>query len=276
MYNFKLLRLLALAFFLCTPTFACTVFTASDGRTTLVGNNEDSSPSLKTFLWFYPGKKQKNGFVTWGVKEKLPEGGMNDKGLFWDAAALMQEIPIKRDAAKPDFEGYFVNKALAECATVDEVIRLVKRFNLVWQERAQVLVADASGDYALIHANYIIRKSDQRRNYQAVTNFSLQYGTANQEPCQRYNTAEMLLGKNLVSVPLFKEILSKTAQRAIDNATIYSQIADLKNGRFYLYQHHNFEEELVISLAYELKKGKHQTEIKKLFKADRKISGTRS
>lgn len=265
MYLLKSFRILFLVLFISSPGISCTIFTASDGKTVLVGNNEDSSPTLKTYLWFRPASKQKYGFVIWGAQKQFPEGGMNEKGLFWDAAALMQAIPIQLDASKPDFKGYFVDKALAECATVEEVVQLVKRYNLVWQDRAQVLVADASGDYALIHANYVIRKSDKQKPYMAVANFPLYNFDPAHATCYRYNTAQTLLGENSVSVPLFKKILSKAAQQSVDNATIYSQIADLKNGQFYLYQHHNFEKEVKINLADELREGVHRIEIKNLF-----------
>lgn len=245
--------------------WACTIFTASNGQTVLVGNNEDSSPALKTSLWYHPARGQRHGFVSWGSDSEFPEGGLNEKGLFWDAAALMQAIPTVRDAKKPDFKGYFVDKALSECASVEQVIQLVRRYNLVWQQRAQVLVADASGDYALIHANYIIRKSDRHQPYVAVTNFCLQHYQPGQSACYRYNAADSLLKQHPVSVSLFRTILAKAAQQAPDNATIYSQIADLKAGTFVLYQRHQFDQGVIINLAAELKKGIHQVEIKRLF-----------
>lgn len=249
----------------CHGLWACTIFTASNGQTVLVGNNEDSSPTLKTYLWYHPAQGHRHGFVSWGSDAKFPEGGMNEKGLFWDAAALMQAIPTVRDARKPDFKGYFVDKALSECASVAQVIQLVQHYNLVWQERAQVLVADASGDYALIHANYIIRKSDHHKPYVAVTNFCLQQYQPGQSACYRYNAADSLLKQHPVSVSLFRTILAKAAQQAPDNATIYSQVADLKAGTFVLYQRHNFDQAVTINLARELKKGPHQIEIKSLF-----------
>ncbi|MCF0064305.1 carcinine hydrolase/isopenicillin-N N-acyltransferase family protein [Dyadobacter chenwenxiniae] len=246
-------------------TYACTIFTASDGKTVLVGNNEDASPSLKSNLWFYPARQHQHGFVTWGAERKLPEGGMNEKGLFWDAAALPTEIPIKRDASKPDFKGYFVDKALSECTTVEEVVQLLGRYNLVWQQRAQILVADAIGDYAIIHANYIIRKSDKMKPYQAVANFSLLNNKPEQNQCHRYRTAEAMLDGQAVTEALFKTILAKTAQHSVDNATIYSQIANLTQCKFTLFQRHRFEQPVTIVLTDELKKGAHQVEMKSLF-----------
>lgn len=53
----------------------------------------------------------------------------------------------------------------------------------------------------------------------------------------------------------------------MDNATGYSQIADLKKGGFYFYQHHNFNQEVKIDLSEELKKGAHRITIKSLFPA---------
>lgn len=257
--------LAALLFCTCKALHACTIFTASDGKTVLVGNNEDASPAQKTFLWFYPEKRNSYGFVSWGNDSKFPEGGMNEKGLFWDAAALMQTIPIVRDSKKPDFEGYFVRKALSECATVAEVITLVQRYNLVWQERAQILVADASGNYAIIHANYILQKSDLKKPYAALANFCLNSYQTGQSACYRYNAADSMLRNQPVSLSLFRTILAKAAQKDPDNATVYSQVADLKSGKIHLYQRTHFGQEAILNLSEELKKGARNVEMKSLF-----------
>jgi tetratricopeptide (TPR) repeat protein len=244
-------------------TKACTIFTASNRQNVLVGNNEDNSPNLKTYLWVTPAKNTHHGFLTWGSFKKKPEGGINDKGLFWDAAAMPQAINIILDAHKVDFKGYFVEKALSECATVDEVVKLVSQYNLLWQEKAQVLVADASGDYAVIHANYIIRKADMNKSYFALTNFKT--NCSKSAYCNRFQTAEKLLSEGQYSEESFKNILSKTAQNDIDNATLYSQICDLRNGTITLFQKNDFKHAKVLDIAEALQQGERTVEIKQFF-----------
>jgi tetratricopeptide (TPR) repeat protein len=242
---------------------ACTIFTASNKQTVLVGNNEDNSPNMKTYLWTTPSQNQKYGFMTWGSNKKFPEGGMNEKGLFWDAAAMSQKISILRDINKPDFKGYFVEKALSECATVEEVINLLSQYNLVWQEKAQILVADASGDYAVIHANYIIRKSEVQKPYFALTNFGL--NNSKSAYCNRYDVVEKLLPNQNISINFFKNILSKTAQNNIENVTLYSQVCDLRNGNMTLFQRNDFAHAATLNITEELQKGIRSIEIKELF-----------
>ncbi len=261
---FKAILLIAL--FKTSFSFACTVFVASDKKTVLVGNNEDNTPSLKSYLWFSPAQQSKYGFVTWGNIKKLPEGGMNEKGLFWDVAAMPNKIPIVIDKNKENFKGYFVEKALSECATVDELLLLISKYNLIWQEKAQILVADASGNYAIIHANYILRKSDIQKNYFSLANYCLNDPNTKTYQCHRQGYAEKVLRENSnISIKLFKNILEKTAQTEVSNATLYSQICDLKNGVFHLFQKYDFNTSKVLNLKDELEKGERTVEIKDYF-----------
>jgi tetratricopeptide (TPR) repeat protein len=254
--------LVSLLVFIFGQISACTIFTASSGKSVLVGNNEDYSPGTKSFLWVRPGTDVRNGYIFWGFREKYPEGGMNDKGLFIDAAALPEEIAIKRDTAKPDFKGYLTEKILKECASVADVIAFVGKYNLTWQQKAQIMVVDKSGDYAIIHANYIIRKEAP---VFALTNFAINVTGDSHFTCWRKNTAIAQLTANPISVDLFRDILSKTAQRQPDNATVYSQVCDLSKGIVYLYQNHNFQQVDKISLDDILKKGRHNILISSIF-----------
>lgn len=253
---------LLLLLLVITGADACTIFIGSNGRTTLVGNNEDYTPSLNTFIWLRPKTLAAHGYIFWGFNEKKPEGGMNDKGLFIDAAALPVAIPIHREPNKPDFEGYLTETVLRQCSTVEDVVTLVKKYNLTWQEKAQILVADRSGDYAVIHANYIVRKT---KPFFALTNYSLQDTAYRNFSCWRRNTAYHYLAAGNVSVERFRDVLSKTAQTELYNATVYSQVCDLKNGIVYLYRLHDFSKCDTINLAKILLKGKQDIQIRSLF-----------
>ena len=243
-------------------SLACTIFIASDKQKVLVGNNEDYNPMLKSFLWVRPGIDKQNAYVLWGFEEQYPEGGMNDKGLFFDAAALPQKVELIKDPQKKDFDGYIVEKVLQECNTVAEAIKLISQYNLTSYEKAQVFVADKSGDYAIINANYIIRPDN---NKYVLTNYNLNDPVNKDFKCWRRKTAYQLLNSNPISVALFSKILDSTSQLETDNATIYSQVCDLKNNTIYLYQRHNFTQVNKIDLSSLLQKGKQEIEIKDLF-----------
>ncbi|MCL1639471.1 linear amide C-N hydrolase [Elizabethkingia sp. HX WHF] len=243
-------------------SLACTIFIASDKQKVLVGNNEDYNPALKNYLWVRPAVEKQNAYVLWGFEEQYPEGGMNDKGLFFDAAALPQKVELVKDSQKKDFEGYIVDKVLQECSTVNEVIELVSKYNLTWYEKTQVFVADKSGDYAIINANYIIRPNN---NKYVLTNYNLNDPINKDFKCWRRKTAYQLLNSEPISVAQFSKILDSTSQLETDNATIYSQVCDLKNNTIYLYQRHNFTQVNKIDLISLLQKGKQEIEIKNLF-----------
>ncbi len=241
---------------------ACTIFIACDKHTVLVGNNEDFTPGTPTFLWVRPPQAEKAGYVFWGFEEKYPEGGMNDAGLFFDAAALPEKIAIKKDPEKPDFDGYLVETVLSTCRTVPEAVALVQQYNLTWQEKAQIMIADKSGDYAIIHANYVIRKTDPLF---ALTNYALMGEQPANFSCWRRETVYQLLDHQQPTVARMKEALSQTTQKSSDNATLYSQICDLKQGVIHLFQQHDFSQHVTLRLADYLTQGKKDLRIASLF-----------
>lgn len=254
--------LLATILFPIVTALACTIFIVSDDNKVLVGNNEDYTPNSNTFLWVRPQEQGKNGYVFWGFEEKFPEGGMNDKGLFYDVAALPQKVNLIKDPNKTDFEGYIVEKILQECGSVAEVIKLVSKYNLTWQEKAQIMVADRTGDYAIINASYIIHPTDHKY---VLTNYNLNDTTNRGFKCWRRNTAYQLLNTNPISIDLFTKILDKTSQRETDNGTVYSQVCDLKSNTIYLYHRHDFSRVNKINLSELLQKGRQDIEIRNLF-----------
>lgn len=241
---------------------ACTIFIKCVGSKVLVGNNEDYIPASKSWLWVRPKIQSANGYVFWGFKEKYPEGGMNEKGLFIDAAALPEKIPLIKDPKKTDFDGYITEKVLRECSSVEQAVQLLSKYNLTWQEKAQIIIVDKSGDYAVIHANYIVRKTTPAF---VLTNYSIGGLSPTHFTCWRRNTAEEELRENPLSVDLFRKILSKTAQAEPDNATVYSQVCDLESGTISLYQKHNFNQTATISLVGLLQKGRRDIAINTLF-----------
>ena len=177
---------------LIQQVLACTIFIANDNKNIWVGNNEDDSPNKNYRLWFVPSAaKEENGYIIWagilkGLAEKIsnrfPEGGMNEYGLFIDAAALPEKILIQKDPSKKDWKGYVIKDVLKKCKTVQEALLLISQYNLIEQEKAQIFVADASGDYAIIHANYVIRK--ETANF-ALSNYCL--NDNKQHTCWRRN-----------------------------------------------------------------------------------------
>lgn len=255
------IAILLLIVFTNSPLLACTAFFASQGDKVLVGNNEDYINPI-TKIWFEPAEDKKYGRVYFGFDNLWPQGGMNDQGLFFDAFAT-QPKKIKISIDKPKYQGNLIEKVMAECATVEEVINIFDRYNLQFMEKFMLMFADKTGASAIIEGDVVIRKEGP---YQVITNFYQSKIKDRNYPCERYKIATEMLKKNsAISVKLFRQILAAVHAEGEYVNTLYSNIYDLQKGIVYLYHFHDFANEVVIDLDEELKKGKHIYDLPSLF-----------
>jgi hypothetical protein len=242
------------------PASACTAFCASNRRSVLVGNNEDDNNPF-TSLWFVPGAKESFGRLYVGYDNFEPQGGMNEKGLWFDAFATAP-IEATTSLEKPVYPRSLVDKAMAECASVEDVIRLYERYNRAFMKPFVLMFADASGDSVIIEPNAFVRKKGR---FQVQTNFHQSLPVPEYQ-CPRFATAMAMLASagDEISVKLFRRILAATHSEET-YPTVYSNIYDLKRRVMYLYNFHNFRDVVTIDLRAELKKGIHSVAIPTLF-----------
>jgi len=269
MKKFLMFPVIVLLCFAVIRVFPCTIFNAAKNGKVLAGNNEDMF-STDTKVWFIPGKNGKYGVVYVGFENYGKQGAMNDQGLFFDGNALkyarMKPQPDKLPLPK---DRDLVMMIMEECATVDDVVGLMSRYNLEGFSNGQGHFADKTGAAAVIGADkngdlFVVRK---KGIYQVSTNFS----PANPEfggysyPCPRYNIAtEMLESMDNLTVAYFRGILSAVHSEG-SSPTVYSNICDLTNGDIYIYNFHNFEDEVKFNLEEELKKGERTYTMTELF-----------
>lgn len=230
------------------PAQACTGLVVSDGKRILVGNNEDwFNPFTK--IWFIQPGNGSYGAVCFGFDDGWIQGGMNEKGLFFDGFALKEKVIIGQDD-KPKFKrGYLVKEALLTCSTVEEALALLNRYSRQFMNRFQVLLADSSGDSAIVEGDAVIRKQGA---FQVVTNFRQTETGINNVICPRYRIArDMLAGSQMADRSLVRRVLAATHSEG-GFPTVYSNIYDLQARCVYLYHFHNFQEEAVIDLHKEL------------------------
>jgi tetratricopeptide (TPR) repeat protein len=233
------------------------------GNIVLAGNNEDWR-NPKTKIWFVPASDGEYGRVCLGFDNMFTQGGMNDQGLFIDANALSPTgwEPIE---GKPTFEGN-LDTILAKCATVEEAIAYLEKYNFPGLARARFPIADRTGASVVIEYGQgkvqYVRKTGV---YQIATNFVISNVKGERYPCTRYRVADrMLKNAENISLNLVRAVLSATHQED-QYPTIYSNICDLRNGILYLYNFHNFEEVVQFDLEEELKKGGKIYDIPSLF-----------
>jgi hypothetical protein len=227
--------------------WACTGLVVTDGDRVLVGNNEDyHNPRAK--IWFIQPAKDRYGSIAFGFDDLRSQGGMNQKGLFFDAFALKPK-EVQGQEGKARFKGALIKEVMATCATVPEALELLNKYNRSFMSGYQTFLADANGDSAIVESDTIIRKTG---DFQVVTNFRQSEISPADISCSRYLIArEMLENRKDVNVPMVRRILAATHQEG-GAATLYSNIYDLKARKVHVYYFHNFQEEVVIDLEKEL------------------------
>ncbi|UCC32600.1 MAG: tetratricopeptide repeat protein [Phycisphaerales bacterium] len=254
----------------CPAALSCTVFSASDGTTVLAGNNEDYY-NISTRIWFLPRENGKFGRVYFGFDDFVRQGGMNDQGLFFDTVSA-PKLQMPQYKYNYDYPGDFLTMAMEKCATVREVTTLLRDIGPFLNATdppsttGAFMFADKSGQSVIIEGDVHIMKEGR---FQVMTNFYQSRPELGGYPCRRYDIAkEMLQANQAVTVDLFRRVLAATHQEhevGASNPTVYSNIYDLKKGDIHIYHYHNFTNVVVLNLAEELRKGRHQYDLPSLF-----------
>jgi tetratricopeptide (TPR) repeat protein len=254
---------------------ACTVFMANDGQNVWVGNNEDEVQNTKYRMWFYPAKKNNYGYAIWtdlniklfsSINLKMlgylnPQGGLNEHGLFLDYTSI-DEITIVKEKQKKDRKKQVATDLLKTCKTVEEALAYLNKFNLIKLNAAQMFIGDATGNYATVTGGYVVKKTD---NNFALTNYCIKDGK--KEACHRRDVAtQYLTSTTTFQLHDITNILEKSAQKfPYKFTTNLSMAVNLKATTINLYYKHDFTTVSTLSLAEELKKGKHHKDIEKYF-----------
>jgi len=249
---------------------SCTIFTSSYGDTVLFGNNEDwINPN--TYYWVAPSSGGDYGAVYFGFDNLWPQGGINEKGLAFDVNALPRAVlnphPELAKVKNPFYE------FLKKCSTVEEVIDRVKDYSWGSSWRAQVHLADRTGDAVVISAGpdgeIAFTRKQKGNGYLVSTNFNRANPKNGRYPCWRYNTTLAMLkeiqGEDDLTADHFRSILDAVHQEGPLVNTVYSNSFDLKNGIIYLYHWHQFDEVVTLNVAEELARAPSPTRIRDLF-----------
>jgi len=245
---------------------ACSAFSAAGEDGVLFGNNEDFvNPVMK--MWFAPGENGGYGAVYFGFDERLAQSGMNEAGLAF-AGLATDPKPVTGSRNKEIYHGTLAHKAMTECATVDEALEVFAQYNLEKMDRYMLMFADATGDSAIIEGDEVIRKNGP---FQVGTNFYQSDDPTGQnaygegKPCARFEIAnEMLSRMKRVEISDARKILNAVHYEGL-RWTVHSAIFDLDDRLVYLYSFHDFENEVVIDLTEELKKGARLADLLSLF-----------
>lgn len=250
-YVFCLLSL----FIFITTTSACSIFTAAKGDQVLVGANEDGDDPFGK-MWVMPTREGRFGGVYFGLSFLDKQAGMNEHGLFFDFAAL---DPVVQDFNE---QGTFIyiEEIMETCRTVDEALDFLKEHGYSFN-RAQLLLADATGNSVVVTPERIIQRSGV---YQIATNFNVCTPTE-KSGCQRYQRIEReLKAADNISTDQFRDLLQSVHVEG-KNTTLYSKVFDLKAKTFTVYNFHDFGQPVKIDLTAALKEGFQMKEIYSMF-----------
>ena len=256
-------------------TKACTVFSAAKNGVVLAAANKDWD-NINTRIKVIPPANGKYGIIYFGYRVAQGfqnVGGVNEMGLWYDGASLPERSDIRNHGNKPTVSGELCEKALEECATVDEVIALYQTyFTPHWDGHS--MWADKQGNSVIIEYGeddvVFVRK---KKAFQVMTNFYVSdSANARWYNCYRYKVANRMLNEaGEMSIPLFRSILDAVHQEGA-TPTVYSTIYDLQNGVIYVFNFHNYDELAKLNVQQELGKGENLYKMPELFNQTRLIS----
>lgn len=277
---------LALLFMARCSASACTVFFVFDGKLALAGNNEDWGDP-HTQLWFVPATRDTYGIVYFGFGRGdypaggissrkleipeggiskinpedlygLPQGGMNEKGLFFDGAST-EVVKAPARPGKKTYHGRLEDLILRKCATVADALELLETYDFQLVQ-GQWLFADRTGDSFIIEAGEVIIR--KKGSFQVITNFLQSRVKPEEIACPRYQlVTRKLAEQKALSVDLVRSLLKATAVKS----TQYSTIFNLGAAEIYIHHQGNFDRAVKITLKDELAKGARAVKIGSLF-----------
>ncbi len=246
------------------PLLGCTIVVVVKDGKILVGNNEDRS-FYDTTLRVMPATERFFGRIFFGYTDSPFQGGMNDQGLFIDGNAL-RPTGWKAEEGKPHFRGIVISYILAKCATIADVKDFFLKYNVGALERARFPIADRNGASMVVEFGQgKVQFVEREEDYQIATNFVFSNVKNGNYPCQRYKTADKILkSADNLDISLIRNVLDATHQEG-RSTTVYSNIFDLKNGKIYIYNVHNFSKVVTLDFNEELAKGRNTVDLASLF-----------
>ncbi len=230
-------------------------------------NNEDNW-RLGSRLWFEPGKDGQLGAAFFGYGDGLPQGGMNEAGLAYDALTVYQK-KIINTSGKPSIgdREAFLRKIMTSCRTADDVARMASAYFREGLDGGVFIYVDAAGKYTIMEPDTVWTGADP---HYVIANFCPST-TAEED---RLAFARYKRGKDFLDAPvseagpayLLKALDTMHVCRGkIGDGTLHSYIADLTAGTIDLYFYHDYTRVKRFNLKEELAKGPHRYDIAALF-----------
>ncbi len=245
------------------PAFpsGCTVITVAKGDSVFfMGNDDYINPD--SWYWVDPGDSTRYG-VIWVGKPDNPQQGVNEKGLAYDANGLPRVEVNPHPERLPSGEEYhnLCMQIMHECATVEEVILWAETHRRFPYMHDQMHFADRTGDAVIISAGMdgemVFTRKPPGDGFLVSTNFNVANPSNNTGyPCWRYDLANEMLNSLMeqdepVTFADVVKVMDAVHQEK-PSWTVETMVADLVNGKVYLYYFYQFDKPVVLDVREEL------------------------
>jgi len=246
---------------------ACSVLYYVDSTTGKIYavNSEDYFLDVDAYIQIEP--KSKNKFARlWYGWDNFAQGGINEKGLFFDAAVTPEQERIKGYGNPKNNLG---DKILAHCSTVDEALEFLEKEKIALN-RSHIMFGDKTGSAVIVEwvdGKKLLHWIED--NKLIMTNYLLSEPEAGNYPCYRYESIENRISElenNGGEINLLKvgNTFGQAGQPGIElengriGGTVYTSFIDITDNKFFLSYKLSNKNVIQLDLNTEFTKSKRQ------------------
>lgn len=264
----KIKQILLISFLMISITSkACSILYYVDAKTgkIYVVNNEDYFLDVNAYIQIEPKTKRKYARLWYGWDD-FAQGGINEKGLFFDGATTPKQKKVK-GSKKP--KGNLGDKILANCSTVEEALAYLTKKQIAL-DNAHMMFGDKTGNAVVVEWVNGERKLNWIKDNKLIaTNYLLSSTKAGNYPCYRYKSIEdriKEMEENKEDVTLLKvgntfgqagQIPQKTENERMAG-TLYTSFIDITDNKFFLSYKLSNKNVIKLDLSKEFPKKKRQ------------------
>lgn len=263
----QLYIIILLIIFASQSSFACSILYYIDsisGKIYVV-NNEDYWYDVDAYVKIEPKSKKEYARLWYGW-DKFAQGGVNEKGLFFDAAVTPEQKKINGYGNPNSNLG---DDILANCSNVSEALDYLEK-RKIGLTKSHMIFGDKIGNAVVVEWVGGEKKLHWiKDNKLLITNFLLSDTTAGNYPCYRYesinkNIIELESTKNEINLlqlgNTFKNAVQppKEIEKGRIGGTLYTSFINLSDMEFVLSYKLSNEKILKLDLKKAFEKTKKQ------------------
>lgn len=248
-------------------SIACSVLYYVDAATgkIYVVNSEDYFLDVNAYIQIEPKSKNKLARLWYGW-DNFAQGGINEKGLFFDAAVTPEQDKIK---GYKNPKGNLGDKVLAHCSTVEEALEFLEQEKIALN-KSHMMFGDKTGKAVIVEwVNNKRQLHWLEDNKLIMTNFLFSKPDADNYPCYRYESIKnriLELEENQEEINLLKigNTFGQAGQPAkeLENGkvggTVYTSFIDIIDNKFFLSYKLSNKNVIQLDLNKEFTKSKRQ------------------